>query len=136
MIGCGKSKIIGPIKKSIITALKILGLSKDDGGILDDFTSATLSSKLAKSNVFVITDEAEKPLLELGFYSPLSETSAADRIAGCKFFGTIPTSKDTMTYHLDITSHLSFVGATTGRLWPRLINYYSQGYQSDGMSER
>ncbi|CAF3345808.1 unnamed protein product, partial [Rotaria socialis] len=134
--GSGKSKIISPIKKSIIAAMKVLGLSKDDSAILDDFTSATLSAKLAKSNVFIITDEAEKPLLELGFYSPLSESSAGDRISGCKFFGTIPTSKDTMTYHLDIVSHLSFVGATTGRLWPRLVNYYAQGYQSDGMSER
>ncbi|CAF2073356.1 unnamed protein product [Rotaria magnacalcarata] len=134
--GSGKSKIISPIKKSIITAMQVLGLSKDDSGILDDFTSASLSAKLAKSNVFIITDEAEKPLLELGFYSPLSEASAGDRISSCKFFGTIPTSKDTMTYHLDIVSHLSFVGATTGRLWPRLVNYYTQGYQSDGMSER
>lgn len=98
-------------------AIKALKLSKDQAGILDDFTSATLSVRLAKSNVFVIADEAEKPLLELGFYSPGSEISAGDRIAGCKFFGTIPTTKDTMTYHLEITSHLSFVGATNG--WPR-----------------
>jgi hypothetical protein len=120
----------------MVSAMKIMGMSKDDAGIIDDFTTASLSAKLAKSNVFVITDEAEKPLLELGFYSPLSEGSAADRISGCKFFGTIPTSKDTMTYHLEIASHLSFVGATTGRLWPRLVNYYAQGYQSDGFSER
>ncbi|CAF0723704.1 unnamed protein product [Adineta steineri] len=134
--GCGKSKIIGPIKKAMIAAMKVLGLSKEDTGILDDFTCPTLSAKLAKSNIFVITDEAEKPLLELGFYKPSSEASAGDRIAGRKFFGTIPTTKDTMTYHLDISSHLSFMGATTGRLWPRLINYYAQASQSDGMSER
>ena len=119
-----------------MNAIKALKLSKDQAGILDDFTSATLSVRLAKSNVFVIADEAEKPLLELGFYSPGSEISAGDRIAGCKFFGTIPTTKDTMTYHLEITSHLSFVGATTGRLWPRLLTYYGQGHQSDGFSER
>ena len=72
----------------------------------------------------------------MGFYSPLSEGSASNRIFGCKFFGTIPTTKDTMTYHFEITSHLSFVGATTGRLWHRIINYYAQGHQSDGLSER
>ncbi len=116
--------------------MKIMGISKADAGIIDDFTNATLSAKLAKSNVFVITDEAEKPLLELGFYSPLSEGSAADRIAGCKFFGTVPTSKHTMTYTLEISNHLSFLGATTGRLWPRLLQYYAQGNQSDGFSER
>ncbi|CAF4331108.1 unnamed protein product, partial [Adineta steineri] len=120
----------------MIAAMKVLGLSKEDAGILDDFTCPTLSAKLAKSNIFVITDEAEKPLLELGFYTPLSDANAGDRIAGCKFFGTIPTTKDTMTYHLDISSHLSFMGATTGRLWPRLINYCAQASQSDGMSER
>lgn len=103
---------------------------------MDDFTTATLSSRLSKSNVLVVTDEAEKPLMTLGFYNPMSEATAADRIAGCKFFGTVPTTKDTMSYHLEIESHLSFVGATTGRLWPRLISYYSQGYQSDGFSER
>ena len=135
-IGSGKSKIISPIKKSIVNANKALGITKDDAGIVDEFTTASLSSKLSKSNVFIVTDEAEKPLLELGFYSPLSEASAGDRTAGCKFFGTIPTSKDTMTYHLEISSHLSFVGATTGRLWYRLINYYAQGHQSDGFSER
>ena len=70
------------------------------------------------------------------FYSPLSEGSAADRISGCKFFGTIATSKDTMTYHLVIAAHLSLVGATTGRLWHRLINYYAQDHQSDDFSER
>ena len=113
-----------------------LNLNKDQNGIIDDFTTASLTNKLSKSNVFVLTDEAEKPLLELGFYSPSSEVSAADRIAGYKFFGTIPTTKDTMSYHLDIQSHLSFVGATTGRLWPRLISYYYQGFQSDGFSER
>jgi len=113
-----------------------LAISKEEAGIVDDFTSASLSAKLSKTNVFVVTDEAEKPLLAMGFYSPSSEVSAADRIAGCKFFGTIPTSKDTMTYHLEIASHLSFVGATTGRLWHRLINYYAQGHQSDGFSER
>jgi len=135
-IGCGKSKIIAPIKKSVISTIKSLGITKDEAGIVDDFTSASLSAKLSKTNVFVVTDEAEKPLLAMGFYSPLSEVSAGDRIAGCKFFGTIPTSKDTMTYHLEIASHLSFVGATTGRLWHRLINYYAQGHQSDGFSER
>jgi hypothetical protein len=41
-----------------------------------------------------------------------------------------------MTYHLEIGSHLSFLGATTGRLWHRLISYYAQGHQSDGFSER
>lgn len=111
-------------------------MTKEQAGILDDFTSATLSARLSKSHVYVVADEAEKPLLEMGFYSPGSEISAADRIAGCKFFGTIPTTKDTMTYHLEIASHLSFVGATTGRLWPRLLSYYAQGYQSDGFSER
>ena len=135
-LGCGKSKIILPIKKAIFNIIRLLGISKDDAGIVDEFTTASLSAKLAKSNVFIVTDEAEKPLLSMGFYSPLSEGSAADRISGCKFFGTIPTSKDTMTYHLDIASHLSFVGATTGRLWHRLINYYAQGHQSDGFSER
>ncbi|CAF1253382.1 unnamed protein product [Adineta ricciae] len=134
--GSGKSKIISPIKKAIINVMKALGVSKDDAGIMDDFTNASLSAKLSKTNVFILTDEAEKPLLSLGFYSPLSEVSAADRIAGCKFFGTIPTSKDTMSYHLEINSHLSFVGATTGRLWHRLIHFYAQGYQSDGFSER
>lgn len=113
-----------------------LNISRHESGLMDDFTTATLSSRLAKTNVFVVADEAEKPLLELGFYSPASELSAADRIAGCKFFGTIPTTKDTMSYHLDISSHLSFIGATTGRLWPRLISYYAQGNQSDGFSER
>lgn len=135
-VGCGKSKIIGVIKKAMMSVINILALSKNDGEILDDFTIASLSAKLAKYNIFVITDEAEKPLSELGFYSPLSEISAADRISACKFFGTIPTTKDTMTYHLEIKSHMSFLGATTGRLWPRLVNYYSQGYQSDGFSER
>ncbi|CAF3978277.1 unnamed protein product, partial [Rotaria sordida] len=134
--GSGKSKIIAPIKTSIINTIKALGISDDEAGIVDDFTTASLSAKLAKSNVFVVTDEAEKPLLEMGFYSPLSEVSASDRISGCKFYGSIPTSKDTMTYHLEIASHLSFVGATTGRLWHRLIHYYSQGHQSDGFSER
>ncbi|CAF1083169.1 unnamed protein product [Rotaria sordida] len=132
----GKSKIISPIKKAIIDTIKALGISKDDAGIMDDFTNASLLAKLAKTNVFILTDEAEKPLLSLGFYSPLSEISAGDRIAGCKFFGSIPTSKDTMSYHLEINSHLSFVGATTGRLWHRLIHFYGQGYQSDGFSER
>lgn len=116
--------------------IKSLGISEHSAGIVDDFTTASLSAKLAKSNVFVITDEAEKPLLEMGFYSPLSEASASDRISGCKFYGSIPTSKDTMTYHLEIASRLSFVGATTGRLWHRLINYYAQAHQSDGFSER
>ncbi|CAF4368146.1 unnamed protein product, partial [Adineta steineri] len=134
--GSGKSKIISPIKKAILSAIKALGISNDDAGIADDFTNASLSSKLAKSNVFIVTDEAEKPLLTMGFYSPLSEGSAGDRIAGCKFYGTIPTSKDTMSYHLEINSHLSFVDATTGRLWYRLISFYSQGHQSDGFSER
>ncbi|CAF1086183.1 unnamed protein product, partial [Rotaria sordida] len=134
--GTGKSKIISPIKKAIIDTMKALGISKDDAGIMDDFTNASLLVKLAKTNVFILTDEAEKPLLSLGFYSPLSEISAGDRIAGCKFFGSIPTSKDTMSYHLEINSHLSFVGATTGRLWHRLIHFYGQGYQSDGFSER
>ena len=41
-----------------------------------------------------------------------------------------------MTYHLEIASHLSFVGATTGRLWHRLINYYAQGDKTDVFSER
>jgi len=136
VIGSGKSKIIALIKKAILRTTKALGMSPDEAGIMDDFTNATLSSKLAKSNTFIVTDEAEKPLLSMGFYSPLSEVSAADRTAACKFFGTIPTSKDTMSYHLDIKCHLSFVGATTGRLWHRLISYYSQGYQSDGFSER
>lgn len=113
-----------------------LGISEETAGIVDDFTTPSLSAKLAKSNVFVVTDEAEKPLLEMGFYSPLSEISASDRISGCKFYGNIPTSKDTMSYHLEISSHLSFLGATTGRLWHRLINYYAQGHQSDGFSER
>ncbi|CAF4053549.1 unnamed protein product [Rotaria magnacalcarata] len=134
--GCGKSKIISPIKKSVINTIRSLGISKDEAGIVDEFTTASLSTKLAKSNVFIVTDEAEKPLLSMGFYSPLSEGSAADRISGCKFFGTIPTTKDTMTYHLEISLHLSFVGATTGRLWHRLITYYAQGHQSDGFSER
>ena len=67
----------------------------------------------------------------MDFCSPLSEGGATDRISGCKFFGTIAISKDTMTYHLDIASHLSLVGATTGRLWHRPINYYAQGHQSD-----
>jgi len=84
----------------------------------------------------ILTDEAEKPLLSMGFYSPSSEGCAADRIIGCKFFGTVPTSKDTMSYRLEIESHLSFIGATTGRLWHRIINYYAQGHQSDGFSER
>ncbi|CAM4827034.1 unnamed protein product [Rotaria magnacalcarata] len=134
--GCGKSKIISPIKKSVINTIRSLRISKDEAGIVDEFTTASLSTKLAKSNVFIVTDEAEKPLLSMGFYSPLSEGSAADRISGCKFFGTIPTTKDTMTYHLEISLHLSFVGATTGRLWHRLITYYAQGHQSDGFSER
>lgn len=136
LLGCGKSKIISPIKSCVLKAIKALGISQDEAGIVDEFTTASLSSKLAKSNVFIITDEAEKPLLSMGFYSPLSEGSAADRISGCKFFGTVPTSKDTMTYHLEIACHLSFVGATTGRLWHRLINFYAQGHQSDGFSER
>lgn len=119
-----------------MNAIKALGISKEESGIIDEFTTASLSSKLSKSNVLVLTDEAEKPLLSMGFYSPLSETSAGDRISGCKYFGTIPTSKDTMSYHLEIHSHLSFVGATTGRLWHRIIHYYSQGHQSDGFSER
>jgi len=135
-LGCGKSKIISPIKKSIIKTIKSLGISKDEAGIVDEFITASLSAKLAKSNVLIITDEAETPLISMGFYSPSSEGSAADRISGCKYFGTIPTSKDTMTYHLEIGCHLSFVGATTGRLWHRLINYYAQGNQSDGFSER
>ncbi len=135
-LGCGKSKIVLPIKKAVINTIKSLGISKEEAGIVDEFTTASLSAKLAKSNVFIITDEAEKPLLSMGFYSPLSEGSAADRISGCKFFGTIPTSKDTMTYHLEISCHLSFMGATTGRLWHRLINYYAQGHHSDGFSER
>ncbi|CAF3279107.1 unnamed protein product, partial [Rotaria sp. Silwood2] len=133
--GSGKSKIIAPIKKSIHDTITALGISEDEAGIVDDFTTASLSSKLAKSNVFVVIDEAEKPLLEMGFYSPLSEVSAGDRISECKFYGSIPTTKDTMTYHLEIASHLSFLGATTGRLWHCLIHYYSQGYQSDGFSE-
>lgn len=136
LIGCGKSKILSPIKKAVINAIKSLGISKQDAGIIDEFTTASLSAKLAKSNVLILTDEAEKPLISMGFYSPLSETSASDRISGCKFFGTIPTSKDTMSYHLEISSHLSFVGATTGRLWHRIISYYAQGHQSDGFSER
>jgi hypothetical protein len=37
---------------------------------VDEFITAPLSAKLAKSNVFIITDEAEKPLLSLGFYLP------------------------------------------------------------------
>lgn len=118
------------------TMQQSLNLEKDKNGIIDDFTTASLTNKLSKTNVFVLTDEAEKSLLELGFYSPSSELNAADRIAGCKFFGTIPTTKDTMSYHLEISSHLSFVGATTGRLWPKLISYYHQGFQSDGFSER
>ncbi|CAF1472691.1 unnamed protein product, partial [Rotaria sp. Silwood1] len=129
--GCGKSKIISPIKKAVIETIKSLGISKDEAGVIDEFTTASLSAKLAKSNAFIITDEAEKPLLSLSFYSPLSEGSASDRISGCKFFGTIPTTKDTMTDHLEIASHLSFVGATTGRLSYRLINYYAQRHQSD-----
>ncbi|CAF4403955.1 unnamed protein product [Rotaria sp. Silwood2] len=134
--GSGKTKIIAPIKNSIINTIKSLGISEDQSTIVDDFTTASLSAKLAKSNVFIVTDEAEKPLLEMGFYSSSSEISASDRISGCKYYGSIPTSKDTMTYHLEISSHLSFVGATTGRLWHRLINYYAQGHQSDGLSER
>lgn len=134
--GTGKSKIISPIKKALIATIRALGISKEDAGIMDDFTNASLLAKLAKNNILILTDEAEKPLISLGFYSPLSEVSAADRISGCKFFGTIPTSKDTMSYHLEIDSHLSFVGATTGRLWHRLIHFYAQGYQSDGFSER
>ncbi|CAF3230326.1 unnamed protein product [Rotaria sp. Silwood2] len=134
--GSGKSKIIAPIKKAMLNTIKSLGITNEKAGILDEFTTASLTAKLAKSNVIIITDEAEKPLLSMGFYSPLSEASAAERISGCKFFGTIPTTKDTMSYHLEITSHLSFVGATTGRLWHRLINYYAQGHQSDGFSER
>ena len=85
------------MKKAVIETIKSLGISKDEAEIVDEFTTASLSAKLAKSNVFIITDEAEKPLLSLGFYSPLSEGSASDRISGCKFFGTIPTTKDTMT---------------------------------------
>ncbi|CAF4275616.1 unnamed protein product [Rotaria magnacalcarata] len=134
--GCGKSKIIAPIKKSIINSIKALGISTENAGIVDDFTTASLSAKLAKSNVIILTDEAEKPLLSMGFYSPSSESSASEPISGCKFFGTIPTTKDTMTYHLEIASHLSFIGATTGRMWHRLIHFYSQGHQSDGFSER
>ncbi|CAF4286927.1 unnamed protein product, partial [Rotaria magnacalcarata] len=80
--GCGKSKIISPIKKSVINTIRSLGISKDEAGIVDEFTTASLSTKLAKSNVFIVTDEAEKPLLSMGFYSPLSEGSAADRISG------------------------------------------------------
>ncbi|CAF4719393.1 unnamed protein product, partial [Rotaria sp. Silwood2] len=133
--GSGKSKIISPIKKSVLNTIKSLGISKDNAGIIDEFTTASLSAKLAKSNVLILTDEAEKPLLSMGFYSPSSEGSAADRILACKFFGTIPTRKDTMGYHLEISSRLSFIGATTGRLWHRLIYYYSQGNQSDGFSE-
>ena len=103
---------------------------------MDEFTTASLTAKLAKSNVIVLTDEAEKPLISMGFYSPLSDSGAAERISGCKYFSTVPTTKDTMSYHLNIKSRLSFVGAITGRLWHRLINYYSQGHQSDGFSER
>ncbi len=136
LIGSGKSKIIAPIKESIIRTIKALGISTDDAGIIDEFTNASLSAKLAKSNVFIVTDEAEKPLLSMGFFSPLSKASAADRIVGCKFFGMIPRSQDTMTYHLENNSHSSFVGATVGRLWYRLISFYSQGHQSDGFSER
>ncbi|CAF4822880.1 unnamed protein product [Rotaria sp. Silwood1] len=134
--GCGKSKIISPLKKAMLNTVKSLGITNEKAGIFDEFTTASLTAKLAKSNVIIMTDEAEKPLLSMGFYSPLSETSAAERISGCKFFGTVPTTKDTMSYHLEITSHLSFVGATTGRMWHRLINYYARGHQSDGFSER
>ncbi|CAF5010191.1 unnamed protein product [Rotaria sp. Silwood1] len=127
--GSGKTKIVAPIKNSIINTIKSLGISEDQSAIMDDFTTASLSAKLAKSNVFIVTDQAEKPLLEMGFYSPSSEISASDRISGYKYYGSIPTSNDPMTYHLEISSHLSFVGATTGRLWHRLINYYAQGHQ-------
>ncbi|CAF4812763.1 unnamed protein product, partial [Rotaria sp. Silwood2] len=99
----GKTKIIAPIKNSIINTIKSLGISEDQSTIVDDFTTASLSAKLAKSNVFIVTDEAEKPLLEMGFYSSSSEISASDRISGCKYYGSIPTSKDTMTYHLEIS---------------------------------
>ncbi|CAF1924247.1 unnamed protein product [Rotaria magnacalcarata] len=134
--GSGKTKIIGPVKRSIINTMKALNIPNENYGIIDDFTIASLTLKLAKSNAFIMSDEAEKPLLTLGFYSPFSDSTAADRIAGCKFFGTVPTTKDTMTYHLEVSSHLSFLGATTGRLWNRLIDYYLQGNQTDGFSER
>ncbi|CAM2714277.1 unnamed protein product [Rotaria socialis] len=134
--GSGKTKIIGPVKRSIINTMKALNIPNENYGIIDDFTIASLTLKLAKSNAFIMSDEAEKPLLTLGFYSPFSDSTAADRIAGCKFFGTVPTTKDTMTYHLEVSSHLSFLGATTGRLWNRLIDYYVQGNQTDGFSER
>lgn len=116
--------------------MKALNIPKENYGIIDDFTVPSLTAKLAKGNTFIMSDEAEKPLLTLGFYSPSSDATAADRISACKFFGTIPTTKDTMTYHLEVSSHLSFLGATTGRLWNRLINYYLQGNQTDGFSER
>ncbi|CAF3275635.1 unnamed protein product [Rotaria sp. Silwood2] len=132
----GKTKIVAPIKNSIINTIKSLGISEDQSAIMDDFTTASLSAKLAKSNVFIVTDEAEKPLLEMGLYSPSSEISASDRISGYKYYGSMPTSTDPMTYHLEISCHLSFVGATIGRLWHRLINYYAQGHQSNGLSER
>ncbi|CAF4801184.1 unnamed protein product [Rotaria sp. Silwood2] len=134
--GSGKTKIVAPIKNSIINTIKSLGISEDQSAIMDDFTTASLSAKLAKSNVFIVTDEAEKPLLEMGLYSPSSEISASDRISGYKYYGSMPTSTDPMTYHLEISCHLSFVGATIGRLWHRLINYYAQGHQSNGLSER
>ncbi|CAF4826703.1 unnamed protein product [Rotaria sp. Silwood2] len=97
-----------------MNTIKSLGISEGQSTIVDDFTAASLSAKLAKSNVFIVTDEAEKPLLEMGFYSPSSEINATDGISGCKYYGSVPTSKDTMTYHLENSSHLSFVGATTG----------------------
>ncbi|CAF3295588.1 unnamed protein product, partial [Rotaria sp. Silwood2] len=83
--GSGKTKIVAPIKNSIINTIKSLGISEDQSAIMDDFTTASLSAKLAKSNVFIVTDEAEKPLLEMGLYSPSSEISASDRISGYKY---------------------------------------------------
>ncbi|CAF3282956.1 unnamed protein product [Rotaria sp. Silwood2] len=41
-----------------------------------------------------------KSLLAMEFYSPLREVSAGDRISGCKFYGIISRTKDTMTYYL------------------------------------
>ena len=51
--------------------IKSLGICKDEAGIVDEFATASLSAKLVKSNVLIITDEAEKPLLSLRFYSLL-----------------------------------------------------------------
>lgn len=116
--------------------IKSLIISEERADIVDDFATALLSVKLAKSNVFFVTDEPEKPLLEIEFYFSISEISTSDRISGCKFYENIPTTKDTMSYHLEISSHLSFLDATTGRLWHHLINYFAQGHQSDGSSER